>query len=185
MVISNRDAYFMKTGNSTVKTLDCITPQIHVLAGGQIDEPVLGIPNQDGDSYFEDFFALKSDRNGFDAASSMKFSLEHQNPLVSGKISGKSASYGPQFSLFTISDPNVLVWSLKPSEEGIENGIILRTWNLNNKNVDCKIASAYPIIKANLTTHIEINKSNLTPIDGMLKQNLGHNRIETFRVFFK
>jgi alpha-mannosidase len=185
MVISNRDAYFMKTGNSTVKTLDCITPQIHVLAGGQIDEPGLGIPNQDGDSYFEDFFALKSDRNGFDAASSMKFSLEHQNPLVSGKISGKSASYGPQFSLFTISDPNVLVWSLKPSEEGIENGIILRTWNLNNKNVDCKIASAYPIIKANLTTHIEINKSNLTPIDGMLKQNLGHNRIETFRVFFK
>ena len=85
MIISNRDAIFMKTGNSTIRKLDAKTPQIKVLAGGQIDAPGLGIINQDGDSYFENFFALRSDRNGFNAATAMKFSLEHQNPLVAGK----------------------------------------------------------------------------------------------------
>ena len=39
MIISNRDAFFMKTGNSTIKRLDPKTPQIKVLAGGQIDAP--------------------------------------------------------------------------------------------------------------------------------------------------
>ncbi len=68
MILSNRDAIFMKTGNSTIKKLDPKTSLIRVLAGGQIDAPGLGIINQDGDSYFENFFALKPDKNGFDAA---------------------------------------------------------------------------------------------------------------------
>ena len=67
MIISNRDAIFMKTGNSTIKWLDPKTPQIRVLAGAQIDAPGLGIVNQDGDSYFENFFALRPDKNGFNA----------------------------------------------------------------------------------------------------------------------
>ena len=50
MLLSNCDAYFMKPGNSTVTTLDYTTPQINVLAAGQIDK-WLGIENQDGDSY--------------------------------------------------------------------------------------------------------------------------------------
>ena len=185
IVISNRDAYFMKTGNSKVSKLDCATPQINVLAGGQIDSPSLGIINQDGDSYFENFLALKTNRNGFNAVNAMKFSLEHQNPLVSGKITGKSGPYGSEFSLFTISDPNVLVWSLKPSEEGIENGIILRIWNLDNKDSDCTISSVYPIIKCNNTTHIETNGSEIIPADGRVNQKIGHNRIQTFRIFLK
>ena len=185
MILSNRDAYFMKTGNSTITKLDCITPQVSVLAGGQIDAPGLGIINQDGDSYFENFFALKPNNNGFNATTSMKFSLEHQNPLVAGNISGKSGFYSSQFSLFTISDPNVLVWSLKPAEEGINNGIILRVWNMGNKNSDCTISSVYPIIKCKNTTHIETDGQEIIPVDGKLKVNIGHNRIQTFRIFLK
>ena len=185
MVLSNRDAYFMKTGNSTITKLDCITPQIRVLAGGQIDAPGLGIVNQDGDSYFENFFALKPDNNGFNAIASMKFSLEHQNPLIAGKIEGKSGTYGTQFSLFTVSDPNILVWTLKPAEEGIYNGIILRVWNLDNRDRDCTIYSALPIKKSFNTTHIETNDSEITTLDGKLNVKIGHNRIQTFRIFLK
>jgi alpha-mannosidase len=144
MIISNRDAFMMKTGNSTVSTLDGTTPQIHILAGGQIDAPDLGIVNQDGDSYFEDYFALKPDRNGFNAAGSMRFSLEHQNPLVAGMITGESSTYGSTFSLFSLSDPDDIVWSVKPAEEGIDNGIILRVWNVNNKQSSCMLSSASP-----------------------------------------
>ena len=58
MMLSNRDAYFMKPGNSTVEKLDFTTPQINVLAAGQVDK-WLGIENQDGDSYFENHFVQK------------------------------------------------------------------------------------------------------------------------------
>jgi alpha-mannosidase len=185
MILSNRDAYFMKTGNSTITTLDCITPQISVLAGGQIDAPGLGILNQDGDSYFENYFALRPNRNGFDPATAMRFSVEHQNPLVAGKISGKSGSYGPQLSLFTVSDPNVLVWAVKPSEEGIDDGIILRVWNMSNKESNCTISSEYQVVKCNNTTHIETNGSDIATENGKMNLKIGHNRILTYRIFLK
>ena len=182
IILSNRDAFFMKTGNSTVTTLDCVTPQINVLAGGQIDAPGLGIVNQDGDSYFENFFALKPQNVPFDPVLSMKFSLEHQNPLVSGKINGTSGAYGTQFSLFNISEPGVIAWALKPAEEGINNGIILRLWNLDGKDNNCTITSAYPIIKCKNTTLIETDVSDIEPIMGKLHTIIGHNKIQTFRL---
>ncbi len=187
MILSNRDAYFMKPGNSNVEKLDYSTPQINILAGGQIDKDAgLGIENQDGDSYFEDFFALKPYSDGYNSTASMKFALEHQNPLIAGEITGKSKNYnGLEYSLFTISDPNVLVWSVKPAEEGIDNGVILRVWNMNDKDADCEISSARKIENAKQTTHIETDIEPITPVSGVLKTNIGHNRIETFRVFFK
>jgi alpha-mannosidase len=183
MIISNRDAYFMKTGNSTIKKLDITTPRISILAGGQIDAPGLGIVDQDGDSYFENFFALKPDRNGFNATASMKFSLEHQNPLVAGTITGKNGTYGSQFSLFTTPDPDLIIWSLKPSEEGIDNGIILRVWNMNNLDVNCVISSVFPIRRCYYTSHIETDQSEIVPINGQMKLKIGHNRLQTFRIF--
>ena len=66
----------------------------------------------------------------------MNFSLEHQNPLVTGGITGLRDSYpGPTFSLLNTGDPNVLLWSLKPSEEGMKEGLIARFWNFNTRSV--------------------------------------------------
>jgi alpha-mannosidase len=186
MILSNRDAYFMKPGNSTVEKLDFSTPQINILAGGQIDKDNgLGIENQDGDSYFENFFAMKPYSNDYNSASSMRFALEHQNPLITGKVTGSKEIYGNQFSLLSISDPNVLLWSVKPAEEGIENGIILRVWNLKNNDVDCTISSELKIEKAKQTTHIETDIEAIITNSGRLNTNIGHNRIETFRLFLK
>ena len=183
MIISNRDAIFMKTGNSTIKWLDPKTPQISVLAGGQIDAPGLGIVNQDGDSYFENFFALRTTRNGFDAAAAMKFSMEHQNPLVAGTIKGQSGYDAKSFSLFEVTDPKVLVWALKPAEEGIDNGIILRVWNMSDQDEDFVISSSSLIKKCKMTTHIETDISDLAPDEGKLKLKIGHNRLQTYRIF--
>jgi alpha-mannosidase len=186
MILSNRDAYFMKPGNSTVEKLDFSTPQINILAGGQIDKDNgLGIENQDGDSYFENFFALKPYSNDYNSASSMRFALEHQNPLIAGKVTGSKEGYGSHFSLISVSDPNVLLWSVKPAEEGIENGIILRVWNLKNNDVDCTVSSELKIEKAKQTTHIETDIEAIITNSGRLNTNIGHNRIETFRLFLK
>jgi alpha-mannosidase len=185
MIISNRDAFLMKTGNSSVRKLDPVTSQIKVLAAGQIDASGLGIVNQDGDSYFENFFALKADNNGFDAATTMKFAMEHQNPLVAGRISGKSGSYGQIMSLFRISNPDVLVWSLKPAEEGIDNGIIMRVWNMSNNDEDFIISASSAINKCKITSHIETDISEIKPEAGVLQLKIGHNRLQTYRIFLK
>ncbi len=185
MIISNRDAYFMQTGNSTLTWLDPVTPQLKVLAGGQIDAPGLGIENQDGDRYFENFFALKPDNNGFDATASMKFALEHQNPLITGKITGTTGGYGPQYSIFSIDNPDVLAWAVKPAEEGIASGIILRLWNMDDHDNDCSVSAATPVVRCSRDTHIEVDKEKIDPVEGELKIKIGHNRIETFRIFCK
>ena len=185
MVISTMDAYFMKPGNSTIKRLDSKTPQINVLAGGQIDAPGLGIINQDGDSFFETFFALKTYKNGFNPAASMKFSLEHQNPLTAGKIKGKNGLYPSRLSLFEIGDPDVLVWTLKPSEEGIDKGIIMRVWNMSDNENEVVISSPSEIVRCSLTSHIETDISEIKPVSGVLKLKIGHNRIQTYRIFLK
>jgi alpha-mannosidase len=98
----------------------------------------------------------------------MKFSLEHQNPLIAGSVTGTRDGYGSHFSLLTVSDPDVLLWSIKPSEEGIENGLITRFWNFKNEPVSPVIKLNTSIEKAWETTHIETNKKELIPADGAL-----------------
>lgn len=185
MMLSNRDAFFMKTGKSKIDSMDYTTPQINVMAGGQVDAPNLGIINQDGDSYFENHFALKPYSGNYNPTLSMKFSLEHQNPLTAGRINAKKKDYGSQFSLFQISDPNVLVWAVKPAEEGIGKGIILRVWNMSDQDSDCTIASEKEIIGCKQTTHIEKDSQSIIPENGKIKVTIGHNRIQTYRVFLR
>ena len=128
VTLSNADAYFMRLGNSSVTSLDTSTPQISVLAGGSL-RPANPILNQAGDSYLLQRFALQS-HGPYDQPRAMRFALEHQNPLVGGMVSGGSAYPGSSYSYLSVSDPNVLLWSLKPAEEGIGEGVIARFWNL-------------------------------------------------------
>ncbi len=184
MMLSNRDAYFMKLGASSGKILDDTAAQIKVLAAGQIDS-YLGMINQDGDSYFENFIALKPHAGSVDAAASMRFSLEHQNPLIAEWIKGGQGYDGKQASLFSISDSTVMLWALKPSEEGISNGIIMRVWNMADSDKTIRIASTSPLQSAFTTTHIETADKALPVQDGNVNTTIGHNRLQTFRLFLK
>lgn len=182
MILSNRDAYFMKVGKSTNTKLDEETPQLKVLAAGQIDN-ALGMINQDGDSYFEHFLALKPHAGGFNPNDAMRFSLAHQNPLVAQTIQG-GAGYDPkQFSLFTFSNPDAMIWALKPAEEGIDKGIILRVWNVADASKPMTVSANVPITKGFSTTHIETDDQAISLDKGKLTTELGHNRLHTFRLF--
>jgi alpha-mannosidase len=112
----------------------------------------------------------------------MKFSLEHQNPMVSGKVSGNSCYPSDTFSLVNISDTNVILLAVKPSEDGISNGLILRLWNLDNEDKTCNLSFGLPLISANKVTHIETNISSLKTVNGSINETIGHNMIESFRV---
>lgn len=188
VTISNLDCSFFKLGRSSVYTLDENASQLSALAGGRVDRKwedggYLGFPNQNGETSFQYHFALTSHQTGFDAAGSMKFSLEHQNPLVTGEVSGgKSASKQNQYSLLSVSDPKVLLWSVKPSEEGFNKGLITRFWNMGSTTSNPEIKLSQNIGSAWQTTHIETNEKQLNPLNGKLSVSFKPYQIQTFRL---
>ena len=160
ITLSNSDDAFMKLGHSKItdgkSELDTSTPQISVLAGGQVDGASLGIPSQGGDSYFLQRFALRVQDN-FNAASSMRFALEDQNPLVAGRVNGGNAYPETNFSLLTTSNSDALLWALKPSEEGIDKGLVARFWNMSSKSESFTVSVYGGLQKSSAITHIETN----------------------------
>lgn len=182
VTLSNRDALFMKTGNSSIVKLDCDTPQIRVLVGGKVNS-WLGVDYQDGCTEFHNSFSLKSYDGNYDAAGSMRFSLEHQNPLVPGRVysKGDGRMVAPVCSLCEVSDGNVIVWCVKPCEDGADKGLVVRLWNVSDEDRECEIkVHSAGFSQAYLATHIETEERPLKLRNGVLYFNMGHNRIETF-----
>ncbi|HVF49574.1 MAG TPA: DUF4214 domain-containing protein [Pyrinomonadaceae bacterium] len=180
--LSNADTYFMRLGNSTSSALDTATPQISPLVGGQVDGPALGIPNQGGDSNFLQRFALQT-HDAYDPTAAMRFALEHQNPFVAGVVTGGTSYPENNFSLVNISDPNVLLWALKPAEEGIGEGIVARLWNVSDAPRNYTLAlPALPLRAAQQTTHLETNLSAATLNSGALSASVAARQLQTFRL---
>lgn len=129
---------------------------------------------------------MATHHHAFDATAIMKFSLEHQNPLVTGLISGSENGYpATHFSLLKVSDPGVLLWSLKPSEDGIGEGLIARFWNMNGKKSAAALSLSVPLESAWKATHIETNLERLKPVSSVLNMNFAPNQIGSYRLKLK
>jgi alpha-mannosidase len=182
VTLSNADAFFMKLGSSGASSLDTATPQINVLSGGRVDGPGLGIANQGGDSLFTQRFALQT-HGAFNQTAALKFSLEHQNPFVAGMIAGTGTQVraypANSFSFVQISDPNILLWALKPAEDGIGRGIVARVWNQGNSAVGYTLGLSRPILSAERLTHIETTIGPATVNSGQLNANINQQQIQT------
>ena len=191
VTLSNMDCSFFKLGNSKVDSLDETATQIQALAGGQVDKKLedggfMGIFNQNGDTAFLYKFALLTHNSAFNPVNAMKFSLEHQNPFVTGRVEGSEKENAQStFSFLSINDPSVLLWSVKPSEEGIGNGLITRFWNMNSKPNSPIIKLNAPLSKAWETSHIETNEKQLTPMNGILKADFNPHQLKSYRLILK
>jgi alpha-mannosidase len=180
ITLSNADLQYMNLGNSTPTTLDANTPQIDVLAGGQVDGPDLGIPNQNGDSQFLQRFALQT-HDAYDPTAAMKFALEHQNPLVAVAITGGTQYPETAFTLLNATNPNVLLWALKPADDGINAGYISRWWNVASSAQTLAFSlPGAPLISAQTATHIETPTGSASVASGTLQANLAPQQIATF-----
>jgi len=169
-------------GRSTVQELDTATPQLSPLVGGQVDGPKLGIPRQGGDARFLQRFALQT-HDGYDAASAMRFALEHQNPLVAVPVTGGPDYPEEAFSAVSCSDPNVLLWTLKPSEDGIAQGVMARVWNLSASPAKFTITTWRPLSRAERTTHVETNLERAAVKNGALAGTARPHQLQTYRLF--
>jgi alpha-mannosidase len=184
IILSNPDLAFARLGKSTPELLDTHTPQVNVLAGGQVDGSWLGIQNQNGATYFLQRFALRA-HGKYDPVSAMKFSLEHQNPLVCGNVIGKGVGPYPEttWSLLSLSDPSVLLWAVKPAEDGIDKGVVVRLWNLSEDPAKTTFKMEPAITAANRTTHIE---TDLEPVplnsDVSVSVTFARQQLQTYRL---
>jgi alpha-mannosidase len=183
MNISNLGSHFFKTGNSSIETLDENSNIIRFLATGKVGYGTLGINNQGGDTSFLFQYALQPTQGPFDQAASMKMAMEHQNPFVTGTVNGGDFYPADSYSLLSIEDPDILLWSLKPAEEGATQGLIARMWNQGDED-SLQIVSELPIISATNTSHVETDISTATVLNGKLDEYIGAQEIKTFRLFF-
>ncbi len=184
VTLSSADLAFAKLGRSTATALDTATAQLNVLAGGQVDGPSLGIPAQNGATYFLQRFALRP-HGAYDQVAAMKFALEHQNPFVTGALIGPTTGPFPAdtFSLLTVSDPSVLLWAVKPAEEGMDRGLIARLWNLSDAPATATVTLSPGLSSASRTTHIEtdLEPVALTPARA-LPATFARQQLQTYRL---
>ena len=187
VTISNPDLAFARLGNSTVTNLDTKTPQLHLLAGGQVDGPSLGIPAQNGNTHFLQRFALRP-HGSYDQTAAMKFALEHQNPFVTGAIISKDGSAYPEttHSLLVVRNPNVLLWALKLHDDGVEHGLVARLWNLSDAAANSDISCSPGLSAAHRTTHIETDLETVPlTVTGALPAALTRQQMRTYRLQLK
>ena len=176
VLLSNADAYFMKLGTSSRTVLDQTSARIDVLAGRELSS----IPMQANDNRFLYRFALQP-ITAYSQAGAMRMSLEHQNPLVAGAVTGGAAAPLPAtaWSLVTLSDSNQFIWAVKPAEEGIGQGVIVRVWNQSTAPGSFAATIGAPYAAQSLTraTHIETDLPDQTAAT-----NVAGNQIATFRL---
>ena len=183
VTLANADCAFARLGQSTPAALDTATPQLHVLAGGQVDGSWLGIHGQNGATWFLQRFALRP-HGPYDPVAAMKFGLEYQNPLVTSAVIGVTNSPYPStnYSLLNLSHPAVLLWALKPHEDGIEHGVVARVWNLASEPSLVRLTSSAPLASAQRITHIETPLESLPVQNGALETTIPAHRLETFNL---
>ncbi|MEO8082994.1 MAG: glycoside hydrolase [Ardenticatenales bacterium] len=184
VVLANRDCHFQRLGDSTPDRLVTDDPTITALAGGQVDGPALGIPAQGGvDRHHYRFSITTQDR--FDAAAAMRFALEATNPLHAARVSGTHGGRpADRWGLLSVSDPDVVLWSVKPAEDAAPGRLSVRLWNLAGRDATptVRLRPPYALHEAVRTTHIE------TPIapeglrDGGLPAELREAEIGTWQL---
>jgi alpha-mannosidase len=186
VTVSNADCSFMQIGHSTITSLDTVTPQLNFLSGGMIDGLGRG-HNQGGDSYFLQRFALNV-HGAYNVTTAMQFAMEHQNPLTTAVVTGPvigSPYPASTYTFLSISNPNVLLWALKPSEEGIARGVMARVWNQSFTPTTVSIGipgRTVGVLSAMQSTHIETDLASLPVSGGVVTTPINQRQIMTLRL---
>jgi alpha-mannosidase len=179
--LANLDCYFFQLGKSSVERLDDLAPRLTILAGGSIDG--LGIVNQDGDTSFLQRFALRT-HGPYDPTRAMQTALAAETPFVVTAVAGTYPKLpADTFAFLDGSNPDVLLWALKPAEEGGDEGAVVRLWNMTDVPQTTTLQLHPRAIKsATATTHLETDLGSLTVTSNGVDADFAPQQIRTFRL---
>ncbi len=184
VTLSSWDSQFFRLGESTIQRLDTAVPSVFAVVGMQSDGADVAFQNQGGDEAFKNRYALRAHR-GYDGPAAMRFALAHQNPLVAVAASGGADAplSADTFSLLRTREADVLLWALKPAEEGIEAGAIVRLWNLaeapRNPRLFFPGARLRSAVRA---THVETDIGEAERNGDCIEDGLARQQLGTWRV---
>jgi alpha-mannosidase len=114
----------------------------------------------------------------------MQWSLQWQNPLVAGPVTGaaaRTAYPADMFSLWQNSDPHIVLWALKPAEEGIATGLIARAWNVSREPASTRWTMP-DLQAARAATHIETDEAPLAVRDQAVAIEFAPHQMRTARL---
>jgi alpha-mannosidase len=86
------------------------------------------------------------------------------------------------YSLLGNSNPDVLLWALKPAEDGAESGLIARFWSPGDKAQAFTLSLDGGIASAARTTHIETDLAPLPVAGGRVQGQAAPTQIVTLRL---
>ncbi len=178
ITLSNSDCLFFRLGNSTPSFLDQNSSVVHILVGGQVNEN-LGMIRQDGDTLFNQSFSLLPHGHSFNAGESMRFSLEHQNPLVAGKAGSSGDLDEKKYSLLTTDNRDLILWTMKPGED---DGVAMRFWNMGDNPVSSDLRLNMPVFKAMHSSHVETDIREIPVKGNIITIDLNQKELKTYRI---
>ncbi len=186
ITLSNADAYFMKVGRSSITNLDSSTPRIDVLAGGRAVGNNIGLVfNQGGDSAFVYRFSLIP-HSAYDQGAAMRAALAHQNPFLTGAVTGTATGVrypSSNWSFMGVGNPNHVVWALKPHDDGIDKGIVVRVWNQSSLDspINLFFGAPYRVASRTRVTHVETDLLASAELSRS-PTGIGANQIASYRI---
>ena len=101
---------------------------------------------------------------------------------MTGFVDGTGQYPADSLSLLRIDEPDVLLWSLKPAEEGITHGVIVRLWNQAD-STGLTLRSTSPITSAMTSSHVETDIAPAMVTAGVMQETIGTQEMKTFRLF--
>jgi alpha-mannosidase len=178
ITMSNSDCLFFRLGKSTPAFLDQNSSVVHILAGGQVNEN-LGMIRQDGDTLFHQSFSIVPHNHRFNAGESMRFALEHQNPLVAAMTGSTGDLTQNIYSYLTNDNKDLILWTLKPGED---TGLTMRFWNMGDSSLSSDIRLHPSILKAMHSSHVETDIIEIPVKENVITIDLNKKQLKTYRV---
>jgi alpha-mannosidase len=84
--------------------------------------------------------------------------------------------------LLSVSDPDAMLWALKPSEAGGSKGIAARFWNMSPKPATFRVKFDGKISEAWNTTHLETDLNRADVRTGELQSDFAPWQMRTYRL---
>jgi len=87
-----------------------------------------------------------------------------------------------RYSLVQTTDPNVLLWAVKPADDGMAKGLVLRLWNLSDAPASTQVTLHGGIASAWRSTHVETDLEALQSAAVGLPLAFARQQVQTVRL---
>jgi alpha-mannosidase len=181
VTLSSWDSSFFAVGDSDTDTLDADSGDLRVVVGMQVDGEHLGIRGQGGDAEFHNRYAVTA-HQGYGGEAALRFALEHQNPFVGVEASGSGNGRTEDvWSLLEVE--GALGWAVKPADDGIERGVVVRYWNAADQPSTVRVrVHAGELEAGRQVTHVETDRQPLELDGQFVSLEAAGQQLQTVRI---